>query len=330
VGRLRKCDKHLPQRMYHQHGSYYYVDHAAKWINLGRSYPDALRKLAVLIGDAGSLNTMNGVFDRYALEVIPTKAPRTQLDYRKQLPLLRAVFGEVPPREISATHVFEYRNTRGQQSVVQANREKSLLSSVMTKAVEWGAVSQNPCKQVPRLAEKKRERYITDTEFSSVHALATPMIQIAMDLALLTGLRQGDLLGLEKRHVTEEGIDIVTAKTNKRLIIEWSAELRAVIDRAFGISPRVRQFVICNLQGKRYTSDGFRTMWDRLIRKAAETKMIASRFTFHDIRAKSLSDDSAAAATIRSGHSDPKVTNSIYRRKPTRARPLDRTKPQEY
>jgi integrase len=208
------------------------------------------------------------------------------------------------------------------QSVVQASREKSLFSAVFTKAVEWGVASHNPCKQVPRLAEKKRDRYIADHEYSSVYALATPMLQTAMDLALLTGLRQGDLLGLEKCHLTEEGIDIVTAKTGKRLIIEWSADLRAVIDRAFEISPRVRQFVICNLQGKRYTSDGFRTMWDRLMRKAADTKAITDRFTFHDIRAKSLSDDTAAAATIRSGHSDPKVTNSIYRRKPTRAKPL--------
>lgn len=62
--------------------------------------------------------------DRFAREVIPAKAPPTQLDYRKQPPLLRAVFGEVPPAEITPTHVFEYRNTRALQSVVQANREK--------------------------------------------------------------------------------------------------------------------------------------------------------------------------------------------------------------
>jgi integrase len=148
------------------------------------------------------------------------------------------------------------------------------------------------------------------------------MMQIAMDLALLTGLRQGDLLSVEKRNLTDDGIDIVTAKTRRRLIIEWSPELRAVVGRAFDISPRMRQFVISNRQGKRHTSDGFRTMWDRLMRKAAETKAINERFTFHDIRAKSLSDDTAAAATVRSGHNDPKVTNSIYRRKPTRAKPL--------
>jgi integrase len=131
-------------------------------------------------------------------------------------------------------------------------------------------------------------------------------------------------LGPQKRHLTDEGIDIVTAKPGKRLILEWSPELRAVIERAFDISPRVRQFVICNRQGKRHTSDDFRTMWDRLIRRAGETKVIAERFTFHDIRAKSLSDDTAAAAAIRSGHSDPKVTNTIYRSKPSPAKPLDR------
>jgi integrase len=132
------------------------------------------------------------------------------------------------------------------------------------------------------------------------------MMQTAMDLALLTGLRQSDLLPLEKRHLTDEGIDIVTANTHKRPIIEWSPELRGVIERAFDISSRVRQFVICNRQDKRYTSDGFRTIWDRLMRRAAETRAMAERFTFHDIRAKSLSDDTAAAATVRSGRSDPR------------------------
>jgi integrase len=190
---------------------------------------------------------------------------------------------------------------------VQANREKSLLSAVFTKAIEWGAAAQNPCKQVPRLHEQKRERYIAETEFQSVRALALPMMQTAMDLALLTGLRQGDLLPLEKRHLTDEGID-----------------------RAFDISSRVRQFVICNRQGKRYSSDGFSTIWDRLMRRAAETRAIAERFTSHDIRAKSLSDDTAAAATLRSGRSDPRqATRSTGENRPVRGR-CDRSTPQEY
>ena len=45
MGRQRKSGKHLPRRMYHQHGSYFFVDHNGKWNNLGRSYPDALEIL---------------------------------------------------------------------------------------------------------------------------------------------------------------------------------------------------------------------------------------------------------------------------------------------
>jgi hypothetical protein len=56
-------------------------------------------------------------------------------------------------------------------------------------------------------------------------------------------------------------------------------QLRGVIERAFDISSRVRQFVICNRQDKRYTSDDFRTIWDRLMRRAAETRAMAERFT---------------------------------------------------
>jgi hypothetical protein len=56
-------------------------------------------------------------------------------------------------------------------------------------------------------------------------------------------------------------------------------ELRGVIERAFDISSRVRQSVICNRQDKRYISDGFRTIWARRMRRAAETRAMAERFT---------------------------------------------------
>jgi integrase len=84
----------------------------------------------------------------------------------------------------------------------------------------------------------------------------------------------------------------------------------------------VRQFVICNRWGKPYTDHGFRSVWYKDMQTALKRKLIAMTFTFHDLRAKSLSDDSEEAATARSGHTDAKMTRAVYRRKPTRARPL--------
>jgi hypothetical protein len=49
---------------------------------------------------------------------------------------------------------------------------------------------------------------------------------------------------------------------------------------------------------------------------------LTESFQFRDLRAKSASDDTAESATARLGHSDPKLTENIYRRKPAIVRPL--------
>jgi integrase len=51
-----------------------------------------------------------------------------------------------------------------------------------------------------------------------------------------------------------------------------------------------------------------------------ELPQLLERFTFHDLRAKSASDDELGAATERLAHDDPRTTQKIYRRKPRRAR----------
>jgi integrase len=49
---------------------------------------------------------------------------------------------------------------------------------------------------------------------------------------------------------------------------------------------------------------------------------LTERFQFHDLRAKSASDDTTEAASKRLGHADPKITERVYRRKADRAKPL--------
>ena len=46
------------------------------------------------------------------------------------------------------------------------------------------------------------------------------------------------------------------------------------------------------------------------------------RFTFHDLRAKSASDDTLQAATERLGHTSEETTKRVYVRKPTKVKPL--------
>jgi len=87
-----------------------------------------------------------------------------------------------------------------------------------------------------------------------------------------------------------------------------------------------RATMLCNLEGKPFTSDGFRSNWHRLMTRATMPSdngepALTERFTFHDLRAKSASDDELGAATERLAHDDPSTTQKVYRRKPRRARP---------
>jgi integrase len=228
------------------------------------------------------------------------------------------------PAEFKARHGYAYYHERKKRSLKRALAEMALLSHVFTKAIEWGVVDENPCRQIRKERPKPRRRYVTEAEYEAAYRAMPVMVQCAMDLAVLTGLRPGDLLGLERDNVTDEGLEVATIKTGKRLLIEWSAELKRVVKRTLKQPPRMRRPIICNKQGNAYTVDGFNSNWYRAIRAAIADpeNPLAEPFRFRDLRAKSASDDTAEAASKRLGHADPGITERVYRRKPARARPL--------
>jgi integrase len=323
MGRKRTKDRHLPTRVYLRAGSYYFVDQLGKWHRLGRDFGSAMTAYGRILEDS-PLRTMGDLFDRYQREIMPTKAPKTQRDNAHQLKRLRSVFAHMRPQELQTVHVYQYRDRRGLQSKTGANRELELLSHVCSKARQWGAMTHHPCMRVEKFRTPPRRRYVTDAEFDLVYALAPPMIQIAMDLALHTGLRRGDLLALTRDHLTEDGIVVNTAKTGKAMVIGWSPDLTAIVERAKAFEPQVRRHLICTKKGKAYSGDGFNSVWSRVM-DAALKAGLAVRFTFHDLRGKSASDDTLEASSKRLGHADPRITQRVYRRKPETVSPLIRT-----
>lgn len=183
------------------------------------------------------------------------------------------------------------------------------------------------------------------------------MLAGMMDLATMSGQREDDLLKLPYKDptvYTEEGILFRPGKSKRRLprsgklierskavLVEWSPELREVVDRLRALGPqppegvtpiRPRLTLICTEDGQPYTGSGFRSNWHRLIQTALNGRkrksglvtlapVLKEPFTFHDLRAKSASDEEDfAEAHERMMHSDPKTTQVIYRRKPRRAR----------
>lgn len=325
VGRRRRTHKHLPSRVYLRHGAYYFVTHAGRWIRLGTTVTDMYAELGKLATPT-DLRTMADVLKRYRLEVLPGKAEKTRRDQGRGLDRLTAVFGRMRPQDIRPQDVYAYRDKRAQRGKNTANKDLELLKHVFVKAIEWGCISVHPARDVRKFGLPKRERYVTDAEYAAVYAGAAPVLQIAMDLALLTGLRRGDLLALTRDSVTDDGLVVQPRKTQRttgrRLLIEWSPELRAAVDRAKELPPRVRMPLLCTRDGTAYTGNGFSSLWRRAMGRAIKSGAVTARFTFHDLRAKSASDDTLASASARLGHSSPAVTERHYRRAPAKVRPL--------
>lgn len=305
VGR-RKADHHLPPRMYEKHGSYYYVSRTNKWINLGRDLAIAKRKWAELDGSGPAAAGMAALMDRYLLEVVPTKAARTQQDNREEMQRLRAVFGAMEARDVRPMHVAKYLDLRGKQAPTRANREKALLSHVFTMAMRWGVTDTNPCKGVRRNPERPRERYITDEEYRAVWTQANSTVRGLMDLAYLTAQRIGDLIELRHADITQAGVRIVQNKTGAKLLVRMTPELRAVIDRITRIHPKVRGMtLLCTRTGQPYTYDGISSMFKRAVKAAG-----VSDFHFHDLRAKALTDARRAGQDAQrlAGHANETMT----------------------
>lgn len=335
MARPRKVNTHLPKYVTVIHGSYWYRPPAG---------PDGTKPKPTKIGPEGDEHlvwrfmldlkdpeppkdspTLADCFDRYQREVIPTLAPRTQKDYARHVALLRTTFGHMRPDELQPKHIGQFLDRP--KGKIQANRQVAVLSAVYSKMVgRWYVCDKNPCQHVERNPSKRRTRYITDEEFAAVRAISPLRVQLMMDLALLTGQRQGDLLTLPLKNVTDEGILFRQGKTGKRLLVAMSPALKDVVDRARKLVPQNEWGTVIRTSkdgGRPYTSEGFRALWQRVMNRAMKKKLIPERYTFHDIRAKSVSDSkNIQEAFERAGHTSMAMTRGTYDRGVRKVTPL--------
>lgn len=278
---------------------------------------------------------MNELFDLYDAEYIPELESRTQRDYRGILVILRKSFGHMQANEVKPRHVADFINVK--KGRIHRNRMVTILSTIYKIAMGSWCIEMdlvNPCTVVKRWPTKPRERYVTDAEFQAVRALATPQLQVAMDLALLTGQRQGDIVGLTWKMVHAIGIardkwfiEVKQGKTGKHIGIKISPAVEAVLRRAKVMEPNFPHDYVLRTnprygkKGQRFSPDGFRALWQRTINQFVKNG--GSRFTFHDIRAKAISDNkSLEAAYLLAGHIDQKITRRTYDRNIRMVEPL--------
>jgi integrase len=331
MSKPRKTNQHLPKYVRVEYGSYWYRPPEGLNVKIGPEGQEHLVWKFMLEHSTPpptTGSTLNDFFERYKREILPTLAPRTQKDYARHIAKLGAVFGHLRPDDLQPKDVGRFLDRP--KGKIQANKQVAVLSAIYAKMVgRWYVAEKNPCRDVERNEEHRRRRYVTHEEFAAVRNLAKPRIRLAMDLALITGQRQGDLLSLLQSSCTEEGIKFTPAKVakkvGKKILVQMSPALQEVVNRGRAMSPRVEigGYLIRTRKGIRYTGEGFRACWQRTMRKALKLGVIQERFTFHDIRAKCVSDSaSLEEAFERAGHTSMAMTRGTYDRGERKVKPL--------
>lgn len=275
------------------------------------------------------MTTINEVIDRYQAERLPQLSERTQYEYRYLLPVLRREFGDRPAAELKPKEVGRFLHQPGGKKQ-QRNKLVALLSSIMGLAVgTWfvEGVESNPCQHIPRHPSPARTRYVTDSEFLAVHARAPFAFALAMDLALLLGQRQGDILGLTWYQVEDEIIRLTQGKTKKTIGIKLTDTVIEHLMRARRQPPMMpRWYVVRREDGQRYAASGFRVAWNRFMNRMVAEGVVSVRYTFHDLRAKCASDKTDTVGIEETAkllaHGDSRLTARVYKRSITMVEPL--------
>ena len=322
VGRKRKYDKGLPNRMVLRRGTYYYIvppkrvkEFGGKtWINLGKDERLAHHRYGDCV--APQAQTLEMAWAEYQkTPYFQQNSPRTQKDKRSYWSkYLGETFGHMAPNEVEPPDVSMFMRKMG-TNAVQANRSLSLLSHMYTLLVEWGEAERNPCTSVRKLPEKARTRYVTDATLGQWLNHCRPMLAIFSELAYLTGVRAPDLQASKHTDIDDAGIHIVASKTGKRSVIPWTEALHEVVDAARSLRrrgvPRLSPYLFPNKRGEQYTASGFRAIWTKDM-----GTFPGERFAISDLRAKHATDleNAGGDATRNLGHSSRALTSRHYLR----------------
>ena len=271
-----------------------------KWTALSKEYSDALVEYAAIIRPAESSDKMPALIDRYIAEAAPTLAENSAKLYRGIADRLKKVFSEMYPHQVKPIHVAQLLD-KYRDHPAKANAARNVLKQVFSKAVLWGMTETNPVQFVPRLRMTARDRYLTDTEFKTIHERASPTMRAIMDILYLTGQRIGDVLSIRHADIEPDGVFFRQQKTKNRLKVIMSDDLRAAIATARRLHQSVKGMTLFHTrQGSKLTYSTVLELWRRATNAAG-----VENANIHDIRAKAATDAKAQGLDSKKllGHS---------------------------
>jgi integrase len=214
--------------------------------------------------------------------------PSTQAEYRRCVGLfLDPFFAKQRARAVTTADVAELHGSLS-HIPYQANRTLGVLSKMMNLAETWGVREKhtNPCEDIERYPERRRERFLSPTELRCLgQALTTAEVSAsetiysiaAFRILLLTGCRLSEIQRLEWRYVDlqQKELRLPDSKTGAKTV-----HLGVAAVELLEALPHVKDnpYVIVGKKEKTHLAD-LQHPWRR-IRKAAGLDGVR----IHDLR----------------------------------------------
>lgn len=174
--------------------------------------------------------TVGALCERFfQAHVLERCKPSTQREYRRSIDLfIKPAIGAFKVVDVERRDISELHH-RLKDRPYQANRTLGVLSKMFNLAEVWGLRpdGSNPCRHVPKYRERKRNRFLSQSELSRLGAVLgaceadgseSPFVIAAFRLLILTGCRLGEIQTLQWDFITPHGMELPDSKTGARRI----------------------------------------------------------------------------------------------------------------
>src|SRR5262249_40438206 len=212
-------------------------------------------------------------------------AESTRAQWSRWLARISEHFGELRiaqfdrPEKIRAV-IRRWRN-QWADTPRTADYGMQVLSRVLSYAVDpLGKLAGNACDGIKQLYTNDRSKLIwTEADLAPLQKSCPAEIANAVDLAVCSGLRLGDLVRLSWSHVGEDAITIATGKSRgqREALIPLYDDLRDVLARI----PKWSPIILTNSLGQPWKTNALSKAFGRAREGSG---MAECGLTFHDLR----------------------------------------------
>lgn len=267
-------------------------------------------------------HTVGKLIDRFISKELP-KSPKGQAKQTALLTWWKGRLGHLLLSELTRPVISDARDVlldgttvrKSKRSPATVNRYLAALSKALTVAVkEWEWLEENPMRKMSRPKEGQgRDRYLSLEEKPRLReackADPNPYLYPIVELALLTGMRRGEILSLQWEDIDYQAQEIILRQTKngERRLISLIPPLEAILDVCRQFSGG-RGLIFPPRRLGSDTAD-ITTAFKRACKKAG-----ISNFRFHDLRHTAASymamDGGATQGELMAilGHKSPQMT----------------------